>query len=961
LFAERPLQLQLQPQLHLPLQVQQRQKKKVVELNPTGAKTTMATSEPAPHQSPSHSQSRDDNNSNININILNELSIDEKISLISGKSFWSTSSCLEKKFPHLASIYLSDGPHGLRKCTPHSGFRSQPGTCFPTACALANSWNEKLLHEFGVSLSEECEHNNVSVLLGPGMNIKRHPFGGRNFEYFSEDPLLSGRLAASVVNGIQKSGKVAACLKHFVANNQETRRFVVDVTIDERTLREIYLRGFEIAIKRSQPKVIMGSYNSINGTYCCENKWLLDTVLRREWGFKGLVITDWGATNDRVKSIQAGLDLEMPASYGVHNGMIKNALKTGALSLDSLDAVVARVINLISNASPSSTTPTSTASPLAMAMDSSNNNPYFTFKAQHDVAYRMASECAVLLKNRDNALPLKHNVSVTVIGEFAKHPRFQGIGSSMVRATNVDAAFDHISKYTEQLAYTKGYDRNIEYNEEQAIDHDLIQEAVEMAISADVAILFVGLPEISESEGYDRVHLNLPKQHNALVDAVCKVNHHTIVVLTNGGPVAMPWVHQPQAILDTFLAGQAGGSAIADIIFGAISPSGKLTETFPLHAENVPSNSYFPGEGNRVEYREGLNVGYRYFSSYHTEDDHDDVPGGKGRCILFPFGHGLSYTSFLYSGIKTTVTTKENKNEEGQKEEVVVVHTKFNLQNTGAVVASEIVQCYIHYLNNNSKVSRPEIELKEFCKVQNLKPGESKEVQFTLIVSDSFSFYDVGYSKWIVETGQYEIRIGASSKDIKLRSTVDLTAAKLPKKGILCTTIPSPKSQDTSSPSIQQQQASMMKTLPFEINNEQFAQALGRPINNTAQVQQQSSSSSSTTTLFHRNSTLQDTTRTWLGQILIRIAKHTCQQEIGEELPEYTGELKSKLINAVCEDTPLRCLALFGRGHVSFQTVDIIIAIMNGYYWSGLTLIFSSLFDSISSLFGNTFNTKRGR
>ena len=606
--------------------------------------------------------------------IVAEMSLKEKAAFCSGKNFWYLKSLDRLELP---SIMVTDGPHGLRKQdsqADHVGLNaSVPATCFPTASALACSWNVELMHEIGVALGKECVKENVSVLLGPGINIKRHPLCGRNFEYFSEDPVLTGEMAASLVQGIQSQG-VGASLKHYAVNNQERARMFVDAVVDERTLREIYLRGFEIVVKKSQPWTVMSAYNRVNGVYCGEDEFLLNRVLRKEWGFRGLVVTDWGATNDRVKSIPAGLDLEMPASGGVNDRQVLAAVKSGELSESDLDLVIQRNIELI-----------------LKGAGVRQREIELNLGLHHSLAKRAAGESMVLLKNKDRQLPLKPSLKIAVIGDFAKNPRYQGAGSSQVVPSALDNAFECIaSKLDEQgsVTFAKGYEPG-----KTELDQSLIQEAVDLARSADAVVLFVGLPAIDESEGFDREHLDISRQQELLIKSVCKENPNSVVVLSNGAPVTMPWVDAPCAILEGYLLGQAGGAAVADILFGKTNPSGKLAESFALEQQDIPSDNWFSGTGRQVQYREGLYVGYRYFDSANKE-------------VLFPFGHGLSYTEFEYSNLflsKTLLSVEDS------------LEVNLEVRNTGDVFGAEIVQVYVSMID--SKVYRPVNELKAFVKV----------------------------------------------------------------------------------------------------------------------------------------------------------------------------------------------------------------------------------------------------
>lgn len=660
---------------------------------------------------------------------LNDLTIEEKAELCSGKDFWTTQAVERLGIP---SIMMTDGPHGLRKQageSDHLGLNeSVPATCFPSAVGLASTWNRDLIYDVGVALGKEARKEEVAVLLGPGANIKRSPLCGRNFEYFSEDPYVSAQLAAAHIKGVQSVG-VGASLKHFAVNNQEHRRMSVDAIVDERTLREIYLASFEGAVKEAQPWTVMCSYNLVNGEYASEHKRLLTTILRDEWGFDGLVVSDWGAVNERAAGVAAGMDLEMPTSNGVGTEKILDAIEKGELDEQALDHAVTRILDLVIKS-------TSQKDLTNVDMD-----------AQHQLARKVAREAVVLLKNESQLLPLEKSQHVAVIGELAKKPRYQGGGSSHINPYQLDNAYDEIALYADSLSYAQGYDL-----EKDKVDDQLIQEATDCARDAEVAVLFVGLPDRYESEGFDREHMSLPTNHEALIRSVLDAQPNTIVVLSNGSPVEMPWVDDVPAIIEGYLGGQAGGGAVADILFGFESPSGKLAETFPVRVEDNPSYLYFPGEFDRVEYREGIFVGYRYYDTKKVKP-------------LFPFGHGLSYTTFSYENM----TVSESELNESDKVTVTI-----QVKNTGSVKGKEIVQLYVH--DKHSSVARPEKELKAFDKVE-LEPGEIKEVDLELD-RRAFAYYNTDKEDWSVESGEFELRVGPSSADVALTETISITSSE---------------------------------------------------------------------------------------------------------------------------------------------------------------------------------------
>ncbi|CAM3606538.1 glycoside hydrolase family 3 C-terminal domain-containing protein [Marinicrinis lubricantis] len=670
--------------------------------------------------------------------LIDQMTLEEKAGLCSGLDFWHLKGIERLGIP---SIMVTDGPHGLRKQAEgadHLGiYDSVKATCFPSAAGVASSWNRDLIEKMGAALGEECQAEDVAVLLGPGANMKRSPLCGRNFEYFSEDPYLSSEMAAHHIQGVQSQG-VGTSLKHFAANNQEHRRMSVDAIVDERTLREIYLASFENAVKKSQPWTVMCSYNKINGEYTAENKKLLSDILRDEWGFAGFVVSDWGAVNERVDGLKAGLELEMPSSKGQGDRKIVEAVKNGTLSEDTLNRAVERVLNIIFK-----------------AVDHKKQDAGYDKEAHHQLAREVARESMVLLKNEDGILPLKKEGSIAVIGQFAEKPRYQGGGSSHINPTKLENILEEIrtSAPGANVTYAQGYELKSD-----DIDEQLIAEAKEAAAQADVAVLFVGLPDRYESEGYDREHLNIPANHQALIEAVSEVQPNLVVVLSNGAPVVMPWLGRVKGLLEAYLGGQALGGAIADLLFGDVNPSGKLAETFPQDVRHNPSHLNFPGEGDRVEYREGIFIGYRYYDMKNIEP-------------LFPFGFGLSYTTFEYSNLQ--VSKKEIQDTE-------TVEVSVKVKNTGKMAGKEIVQLYVRDVK--SEVIRPEKELKGFEKV-DLQPGEEKTVTMVLD-KRAFAYYNVDLKDWHVETGQFEVMIGRSSKDIVLQDTVNVKSSVRIKKRV---------------------------------------------------------------------------------------------------------------------------------------------------------------------------------
>lgn len=680
--------------------------------------------------------------------LVNELTLEEKASLCSGADFWHTKAIDRLNIP---AAMVSDGPHGIRKqesLADHMGVaESIKAIGFPTASAMACSFDRDLLHKVGDALGEECVAEDLAVLLGPGINMKRSPICGRNFEYYSEDPVVAGELGAAFVNGVQEHG-VGTSLKHFAANNQEWRRMSISAEIDERTLREIYLAAFETVVKKAQPWTIMCSYNRINGVYSCENDWLLNKVLRDEWGFEGLVMTDWGAMDERVPSLKAGLDLEMPDCHGETDKLIVKAVQSGELEESVLDTAVERILTMVDKylTARKDIDPASMVHPLPSSVERG-----YDVAAHHALARTTAEQSAVLLKNED-ILPLQKDKKIAFIGEFAKVPRIQGGGSSHINNTSVESALDAAG---DSVSYAQGF-----HIDEETTDETLLQEAITLAKESDVAVIFAGLPDSFESEGFDRTHLNMPANQNELIARISEVQPNVVVVLHSGSPIAMPWLDKVAGVLQMYLAGQASGGAAVNLLFGDATPCGKLAETFPLHLEDNPSYLNFPGNREKVCYQEGVFIGYRYYDK-------------KKMGVLFPFGYGLSYTDFTYSNMKVTVNGKNAADVDVIKEtdEIVV---SADITNTGNCDGAEIVQLYIK--NPVVYEIRPEKELRDFAKVF-LKAGETKTVTFTLNAR-AFSYYETRIHDWYAESGDYEILLASSSRDIRLQYTVSITGSK---------------------------------------------------------------------------------------------------------------------------------------------------------------------------------------
>ncbi|HJQ02315.1 MAG TPA: glycoside hydrolase family 3 C-terminal domain-containing protein [Jatrophihabitans sp.] len=667
--------------------------------------------------------------------LLTELTLAEKAALCTGADFWNSSEVRRDDTVLVPAVMLTDGPHGVRKQAEDADHvdleGSVPATCFPTAAALGSSWDPELVERVGVALGEEARAERVGVLLGPGVNIKRSPLCGRNFEYFSEDPLISGVLGAALIRGIQSQG-VAGSVKHFAVNNQETDRMRVSAEVDPRALREIYLPAFERIITEADPWTVMCSYNRINGVYASEHHWLLSELLRDEWGYAGLVMSDWGAVRDRVASLAAGLDLQMPGGGSRPVDAVIEAVESGRLDPAVLDRSVGRLLELLNRVLPAVT-----------------QGGDYDVAAHHRLAREVAADCAVLLKNDGALLPLDPDSagSIAVIGELARTPRYQGAGSSLVSPTRLDTALAEIERTvgaSNTVTFVAGYPID-ETGDAEA----LLAEAVVAAQGADTVLLFVGLPPIAEAEGFDRSHIDLPADQLALIDAVAAYNDRVVVVLSNGSAVAVDaWQHQVPAVLEGWLLGQAGGGAIADLLFGLAVPSGRLTETIPRRLADTPSYLNFPGEQGSVRYGESLFVGYRYYDA-------------KQLSVSYPFGHGLSYTSFSYRDLRTVVS--------GSGDELAVDVT-VTVSNTGQWNGKEVVQVYVG--QPGSYLQRPPRELKGFAKVA-LAAGESTDVMIRLTARD-FSYFHPGKNRWVLEAGGFTIAVGASSRDLRLQADLTL-------------------------------------------------------------------------------------------------------------------------------------------------------------------------------------------
>lgn len=654
--------------------------------------------------------------------LIQKMTLEEKASLCVGKDLWHTNEIPRLYVP---TIMMADGPNGLRIETTNKRRNdleiptSEIAVCFPTEATLANSWNKNLIYKVGKAIGKEALCKGVSILLGPGVNIKRSPLCGRNFEYFSEDPYLTGTLGISYVNGVQENG-VATCVKHFAANNQECNRRLIDVVIDERTLREIYLKAFEMIVKEAKPYSIMSAYDRIDGIYCSDNKKLINDILYSEWNFEGIVITDWSAEDNRVEGIKAGTAIEMPGNRAGIKEQIVEAVKNGDLEEERLDEIVDKILNITFKLA-----------------DNKRNGKYSEIE-DHNLALEAAEDSVVLLKNEDNILPIK-NKKIAIIGDFAINPRYQGAGSAKVNPYKLENAYNYFKELGYEFDFAKGYERSISNNNDE-----LLQEAVEVCKNNEVVLIFAGLTEIEEAEGLDRNSLDISKSQNKLIEEICKVNNNVVVVLSNGAPITMPWKDKVKGIITGYLGGETGAKAIVNCIIGKVNPSGKLAETYPIKLEDTPCYNNFPGTDVIVEYKEAIYVGYRYYDKIEKD-------------VLFPFGYGLSYTNFMYSNLKINQNNTD-------------IEVSFKIKNIGNVKGKEIAQVYIS--KENSNIYRAKKELKGFEKIE-LESGEEKEIVVHLN-KDLFNYYDVKSKKWSIESGKYKILVGKSSKDIVLESEIDI-------------------------------------------------------------------------------------------------------------------------------------------------------------------------------------------
>ncbi len=790
--------------------------------------------------------------------LIGMMTLEEKASLCSGLDYWHTKPIERLNIP---GILVTDGPHGIRRQPGESGGagigQSREATCFPTACTTACSFDRDLLFEMGEALAMECIDQEVSVLLGPGANIKRSPLCGRNFEYISEDPFVTGELAAAIISGIQ-SKHIGTSLKHFAANSQEKARMVSNSIVDERALREIYLAGFEKAVKKAAPWTLMSSYNLVNGTYAGENKELLTDILRNEWGFDGVVMSDWGAVNERAAALSAGLELEMPPSGGINDRRIAEAVKNGSLSQDILDMAVLRMMDLI------------------FRTKNNQSSAEQLYEKNNELARRIAVESAVLLKN-DGMLPASRKQNIAVIGAFARYTRYQGSGSSKINPTQVSSVYDAFTAGGIPFEYADGYQLS-----EDETDIELLNHAVSVSQGKDIVFIFAGLPEEFESEGFDRTHINLPASQNNLISEVAGVNPNVAVILFGGSPCAMPWISAVKSVLLCYLPGQAAGQAAYDLLFGKAVPCGKLAETFPVFLSDNPSYPYFGGPKN-IEYRESIFVGYRYYDASNKE-------------VLFPFGFGLSYSSFAYRNL--TLSSKEILDSD-------TLSVTLDVENTGDYDAREIVQLYVE--PPESKIYKAKKELRGFAKI-NLAKGETGKVSFTLD-KRSFAYFNINIQDWHVESGTYKIHAAASSRDIRLTADVDVTSTA----GNVSVpdyhrTAPSYYSLENSSLVIPQQQ---------------FEAVYGTKMPVPLPVKRG---------YYHVNSTLSDIRKSFIG----RYFANTIHRRFTAQYSADSSPDEMRMMEAMFEDMPLRGIVNFSGGEIGFASLNGLIKIMNGHLISGI-------------------------
>ena len=804
--------------------------------------------------------------------MIREMTLEEKIKITSGKDYWRT-----KEFPHLCipSITMCDGPHGLRhqeEFMDHLGVNeSNSSTCFPLACLSAGSFDEELVFELGKAIGYEALAENVQIVLGPGANIKRNPLCGRNFEYFSEDPFLAGKMATSWIKGVQRMG-ISASLKHFAMNNQENYRMKSNSIVDEKTKHELYLKAFEEPVKGANPGTVMCSYNLVDGIYASDNKVLLREILREKWGYKGMIVTDWGAMNDRVESIKAGLDLEMPGSEGYFDADVALAIENGSLDESLLDESVDRILELVFSTMRKRNEKISELGEVAVDIEK-----------HHALARRIAGESAVLLKNDEGILPLnpEPNRKIKILGSLAKYPRYQGAGSSHINPYQVSSVLDAFDQGKIDYEYFDGYDLKEKLNSEV-----LIEEATSKIFKDDLVILALGLPDEYESEGFDRDHMKLPEAQNRIVEEISKKTDHVIVVLFGGAPVEIPWIDKTKALLNMYLPGQAGGDAVFDLLYGAVNPSGKLPETYPIRYEDCISSSYYSLQRANVEYREGIYVGYRYYDKI-------------GKEVRFPFGFGLSYTTFELSDLRMDQRTFCIKDE-------LKVEVSFALKNTGLVFGKEVIQVYIRPLNRVFMTA--DKSLKGFSKIA-LEPNEEKTINMVL-EHDAFASYDVEKQEFVVYDGEYEILIGTSSRNIAFSETVTITTGSTYKEH--------PELEFYNCPD----------RIPTKAD---FEAMLGRQV-----ISERTNDKNSKFTL---NNTLKEMNISFRMNMIVKIINYMLKKstKVSEEDKAYKGT------QAMLMETPIRRLTLLSPDQLPKNLGEAIVHIANREYGHAIEKLMKNL------------------
>lgn len=812
--------------------------------------------------------------------LLSQLTVEEKAGLCSGKNFWETKSVDRLGIP---SVMMTDGPHGMRKERADDESlalkASELSTCFPTASCSACCWDTDLLYKMGEAIAKEAQDQHVSTVLGPGVNIKRSSLCGRNFEYFSEDPYLAGKLSSAYIRGVQSQG-IGTSLKHFAANNQEYLRMSISSVIDDRTLHEIYLRAFEISVREAQPRTVMCSYNRINGVYSSDNKWLLTDVLRDKWGFEGIVVSDWGATDDRVQGIRAGLDLEMPYNGGTNDAAIVAAVAAGELAESELDICAKRVLGFVDKGCEGLT-----GAPC-------------DYDANHELARRIAADSMVLLKNDNATLPLAKSDKLTIIGGLAKEYRHQGSGSSRINCRKLVSVIDALTAAGIDFEYCEGYKLS-----DDGCDAALLQEAVELSTEKDKVLLVVGLTDSYESEGYDRRGYDIPKGHNDLIQAVLAVNPNVSVLTLGGSPFAMPWFADVKSVLNAYLAGEAGGEAIVDVLFGDVNPSGKLAETWALDVHDNLADIYFRKGPQTVEYREGIFVGYRYFDS-------------AKKAVRFPFGYGLSYTTFAYGDahLSTDVVNGDER-----------LSVTVSVTNNGKVAGKETVQIYVH--SHDSVIFKPERELKGFAKVA-LEAGETKDV--TIELDDkAFSFYNVGIDDWQVGGGEYDVLVCASSRDVKKLLTVTVTTYDAAEVNDYRETAPSFYNIGAAA----------------EITDTQFVALYGKDLPDNTPTKKGD---------FNLNSTIMDIRGTFIGKIFTKFAPLALKSQVKNVDQTTLLAMQSGLA-----EIPIRAMVGMSNGIVPMVMANGIVDLANGKRWRGLRLVLKGACGALKNVTRANKETKK--